>query len=119
MGSAIGVERGCQAYCFDCSASGTGGKLPAADGAESGMHSRSAASTVSGCGVGSASSSNDALAVGRDGAIATGAENGVGVNSGRAVADSRSPEDAAAGLAACPLRSNPRATRSVPLDCST
>ena len=33
MGSAIGVERGCQAYCFDCAASDTDGKLSAANGA--------------------------------------------------------------------------------------
>ena len=107
-----------------------------AAGAESGMYSSSAASTVSGCGEGSASSSNaEALALGGGAAECDGNGAGAEDNDGTEVdvAETEGKDDGCcfaatgaagfetlpAGLAVCPLRNKPRATRNVPLDCST
>src|SRR6266849_2373123 len=98
IGSASGLETGCHAYSFELGelAAGCAGWLPAA-GTESGMYSIRAASAGPGGGPGSCSSSK--------------AEDAEAVAAGI--------EAAPAGLAAAAFLSKPRATRSVPLDCST
>ncbi len=82
------------------------------------MYSSKAASTRSGCGAGSASSSKAEALTDCGGVIDCGGGKGAGVNGFAAAGGSAEPASPA-GLAACPLRSRPRATLSVPLDCST
>ena len=118
MGSASGL-RGCQGYCFDGSDSAaTPEEFSAPDSGESGMYSSSAASTTSGCGAGSASSSK-AAALAAGGAAATCGGKAAGKNVCETALDAAAGEVTGAVLAACTLRNKPRATRSVPLDCST
>ena len=119
IGSAMGL-RGCQGYCLDGSDSAAKRvEFSALETGESGMYSSKAASTASGCGMGSASSSKaEALAAG-GAALDCGGGKAAATECEATAAGASEFEIAAAALAACPLRSRPRATRSVPLDCST
>jgi len=122
IGSAAGLEIGCQGYS----------RVVAEVGAGSGIDSSRAASVESGLGPRSASSSNrEALTDGiADGGGCIGKD--AGLCSGIWGADRRlasilvtgrggdwTAGGALAGLLASVLRSRPRATRNVPLDCST
>ena len=122
--SAAGFETGCQGYS----------RLVEDVGNGAGIDSSSAASVGSGFGPGSFSTSNrEALTAGiGDGGCCGGKDVDTGLGSetcggaGRRVSivltgreDGCAAAVALAGFAASVLRSNPRATRSVPLDCST
>lgn len=119
IGSAMGL-RGCQGYCLDGSdPSPSCAEFSAPETGESGMYSSSAASTTSGCGAGSASSTKAEAPADGGVAIGCGGRTGVGTNCCAADVGAATLGVAVVGLAACPLRNRPRATRSVPLDCST
>src|SRR5207244_10551474 len=119
MGSASGFEIGCQGYCFGVAncAAGCSGLLAA--GTVCGMDSSKATSSASGSGTGSFSTSKAASG-------SSGKTNGnfcVGEDADKCGSSADTLEgavdDAAAGLADSAFRSRPRATRSVPFDCST
>ena len=122
IGSAAGLEIGCQGYS----------RVVAEAGAGSAIDSSKAASVESGLGPRSASTSNsEALTDGiGDGGACTGKD--AGLCSGMWGAERRlasmvvtgraggcAAGVALAGFAASVFRSRPRATRNVPLDCST
>src|SRR5580704_9356915 len=122
IGSAAGLEIGCQGYS----------RVVAEAGAGSGIDSSRAASVESGLGPRSASTSNrEALTDGiGDGGACTGKDaglcSGIWGAEGRLasiVVTGRAGGCAAgvalAGFAVSVFRSRPRATRNVPLDCST
>src|SRR5580700_2894518 len=123
IGCAAGLEIGCQGYSFVGADGGTG----------FGMDSSTAASAGSGSGTGSASTSKtEALTAGiGDGGGCGGKNADAGFGVGICVATGffaampvtldcgEGAAGALAGFAASVFRSRPRATRSVPLDCST